>query len=893
MRRHVLAAFTILSVVLSSRVVSANQPKFSNNLLKFELTGNAPGHIVDDFTTGPLAPWSTNGYGTAAQSNGSVQLSSPGIEQSDEPLAPLISSQTDIFPPASYQVYPGAGDFTATATWDKNTLPRAPGGAIIFEHAYDVVGTNDAITIGVGILNTDPAFAAATSQFPGAYVVPGLAVVQFETRYSHSGSPFGTTKSISGTSIPIQAGSVTGNVAVRIHYDDATRTYTSSVSIDGGQNFSFQFPPIPSGMSASLGGTFEIAAWQTIPEHPVVIVPGFMASQILEPTNTDACLYIETVPKSLLVIDPAAYLAALVHVFFQLRRLQLDPSGILNTTGASTTPGNIMDGTSTQPCGNSSDEFSQLIGSLTKLGLVPGDDLIPCPFDWRLDVVGSAADLNACVQKALASRSTPTSVDIVAHSLGGLVARQYINRFGTSAVSSVTYLSTPHDGTPLAYDALAFGDLLNTSVLKLPLLTKWLGQSLSSVWETFPAIADLLPVKTPFLGSAYTDTTFSIGQTYGLTSQPPFHIANSHIREAIVFRNSIDSDSKILSVPQYNVMGDGLCTYSGALFLPDPANPRVAELIPEMGDGDTVVPTRSLVAAPGTPSTPAARTLLQNLFVPGVDHGSLPNDPRVGKLVSLIVSGAPVVDANGNPAVKPMTTSPSGPARCTIWHTGSPVEITVTDGAGDVTGKNASGASVNEVPGAEYFQFPNNEAGVLPANGTYDVHIQPTASGTFSLVFQQIGPGNLPAGGFRYDNVPIALGDKGQLQVSPSNTGPDLLIDQGGTGTSIKTVHATVVAPMRGDLDTDGDVDQDDLNMVLAARGMKAMPGGDPRDLDGDGEITGLDARELVTLCTRPGCATGAQTASGQACGLGYEIAFVIAPLLWWRSRRRASARRV
>lgn len=58
-----------------------------------------------------------------------------------------------------------------------------------------------------------------------------------------------------------------------------------------------------------------------------------------------------------------------------------------------------------------------------------------------------------------------------------------------------------------------------------------------------------------------------------------------------------------------------------------------------------------------------------------------------------------------------------------------------------------------------------------------------------------------------------------------------------------------------GDLDGDKDVDQLDLNLLLAAKNRPASSPTDPKDLDKNGAINALDARKQVLLCTRPRCA--------------------------------------
>ena len=61
-------------------------------------------------------------------------------------------------------------------------------------------------------------------------------------------------------------------------------------------------------------------------------------------------------------------------------------------------------------------------------------------------------------------------------------------------------------------------------------------------------------------------------------------------------------------------------------------------------------------------------------------------------------------------------------------------------------------------------------------------------------------------------------------------------------------------APLVCDVDGDGIVASEDISAIFAARKTQADPG-DPRDADGNGEITVNDGRFCVLQCTFPNCA--------------------------------------
>jgi hypothetical protein len=65
-----------------------------------------------------------------------------------------------------------------------------------------------------------------------------------------------------------------------------------------------------------------------------------------------------------------------------------------------------------------------------------------------------------------------------------------------------------------------------------------------------------------------------------------------------------------------------------------------------------------------------------------------------------------------------------------------------------------------------------------------------------------------------------------------------------------------VVAQVKCDVDSDGDIDQLDLSLISKARNKPASGPNDLRDANGDGRITVADVQACIPKCTRDNCAT-------------------------------------
>ncbi|GGX52399.1 lipase family alpha/beta hydrolase [Saccharospirillum salsuginis] len=89
-----------------------------------------------------------------------------------------------------------------------------------------------------------------------------------------------------------------------------------------------------------------------------------------------------------------------------------------------------------------------LLRSLEAQGNRPLETLNLEPVFGDLD--SHVEQLNTAIE-ALCLRSQARTITILAHSMGGLVARRYLQRYGANRVDRLILLGTPHHGTGLAY----------------------------------------------------------------------------------------------------------------------------------------------------------------------------------------------------------------------------------------------------------------------------------------------------------------------------------------------------------------------------------------------------------------------------------------------------------
>ena len=113
--------------------------------------------------------------------------------------------------------------------------------------------------------------------------------------------------------------------------------------------------------------------------------------------------------------------------------------------------------------------YYDLWQALLSAGYVEGETLFAFPYQWRQSNVLTALELKQKIAE-IKAKTGSNKVDLITHSMGGLVARQYIETPGYgNDIDQLIFIATPHHGAPKAYlmwEGGEFGTELYDKVFK-------------------------------------------------------------------------------------------------------------------------------------------------------------------------------------------------------------------------------------------------------------------------------------------------------------------------------------------------------------------------------------------------------------------------------------------
>jgi pimeloyl-ACP methyl ester carboxylesterase len=359
------------------------------------------------------------------------------------------------------------------------------------------------------------------------------------------------------------------------------------------------------------------------------------------------------------------------------------------------------------------------------------------PWDWRTTPDSTLTRLDAYIDSVRNANSN-AKVVLMAHSMGGLLARQYIDDPSRAAkLERLLTVGTPYWGSPKALFPLAAGieapgfsslDLFTTnSELKAWAVNAfglyflypsanygpWLTVTASS-----PSPLDQAGVLT-YIGNALGGNTSLLSQAL-----------NSHATTLDIFRTN--------GVKYRAVVGTGLNTVGRVTISDIPFLGVLKEVEILYVSGDSTVPTKSAAPTLGEP-VPIS-------YVCGIPHVDLPGDPTVtGAIKDFLVSGA---DIQG------LTT------RCP--SSGFEIKLITLLPAAGPTAKDPSPAAASDSPAAGALSL--DQARLRGLVSVFAFSRGPTivtdASRPVSFT--------LPAGSFQLQVTPIQDGNKG----TPATYGP-------------------------------------------------------------------------------------------------------------------------
>ena len=463
---------------------------------------------------------------------------------------------------------------------------------------------------------------------------------------------------------------------------------------------------------------------------PVIIVPGIISSKLFNGEE-------EKWPNALLMAVPGP------DVF--LNDLILNESGEdISSTSASSIIRNI---------GDDYDFFSGLFSQLLSKEYTEDEDAFEFPYDWRLDLEDSALELNKKIEETKTERGVE-KVDLVAHSMGGLLVKKYLKDYGGDSVNKFIDVGTPHTGAPKAFKILNYGDNLDVSFFRGLLGLD--SDRVKIISQNMPAVYQLLPSQDYLNDVEYYITDLTNGTSRYDYAQTKDYLSSQGRNSALVdradeFHQEIDNlNPADYGVETYNFVGCGTPTIGNFYILQDGEHP-IYNI--RMINGDGTVPLKSAEAL--TAST--------TYYVKSAEHAVMPSTTGVKELITEILTAT----TTGSYDISDYSNLATNASGCSMpdgnlvsMH--SPIDLHIYDSSGNHAGPNSDGDIENEIPGVTYEVIDDNKFAFLPNGVEYTIKGNATAAGSFDVRIQEMVNGEVVTTTI-FADIPLTLTTQAQF----------------------------------------------------------------------------------------------------------------------------------
>lgn len=365
--------------------------------------------------------------------------------------------------------------------------------------------------------------------------------------------------------------------------------------------------------------------------------------------------------------------------------------------------------------------YDDLIATLDTNGFTPDADLFAFPYDWRKSNVETAMLLKQKID-AVKTICECEKVDLVAHSMGGLVARQYIQSDAYEQdVDQLIFLGTPHLGAPKAYLMWEGGEMGPLFPLENFIIEEFLSQEayengyenmftyireapIVSVQELLPVYSYIFNADLKEYPSGYPENPF---------------LENLNANSDALSSSGVEVHNIIGStVEQNTITGIRVEAEHGYSPLwphgyPEDYYSLTGDNGLEKGSGDETVPL------------PSAAFINSNIVEKSYPHNSLPLEAEGDVYQILTEKIAGILSRQYGSGIKKLL-------HIKIL---SPADLLVIDPAGRKVGKE-SNASINDIPGAFYSGFDTETEFITipnPIDGEYSVIVQGMGSGEYTV----------------------------------------------------------------------------------------------------------------------------------------------------------------